>query len=343
MENSNSEISLIDICRLLWAKRRPIIKWGIIGAVAGVVIALSIPNEYTSEVKVAPEGKKTTLAGSAGALASLMGLNTPNMEGVNYMLYPDVIYSSPFLMEFSNLPVEFEGESMTLMEYLSEKQSAPWWSYIFGLPSKLISLFKGGNDIEPTFESSPLLQQRFVAAVAGMVSVNLDDDTGILTIKTTSQDPAVAKNVADSLLSKLQIYMNNYRTASARATLESNVVMFEEAKQQYYEADEEYALAIDRNQNLISRSASIGISRLKNERDLAYQIYQQLALQVETSKVKLQEEQTIVTVIQPALLPVKTSAPNKKLIVIGFIFLFGFVSVVTIILKDMFTKESAKE
>lgn len=53
------EIDLLELAKKIWAKRRFIIKYALIGAVAGLVIGFSLPKEYTSSVKMAPEEGKS--------------------------------------------------------------------------------------------------------------------------------------------------------------------------------------------------------------------------------------------------------------------------------------------
>lgn len=49
------EIDLVELAARLWRERRRIMRWCMWGAFAGLVIAFSIPKEYTVEVKLAPE------------------------------------------------------------------------------------------------------------------------------------------------------------------------------------------------------------------------------------------------------------------------------------------------
>ncbi len=331
------EIDLLELWNILWAKKVRLIKWGFIGAVTGIVIAFSIPKEYSTEVLLAPEGKQASLVGTAGTLASLMGLNTPSEDGVNYMLYPDVIYSSPFLMEFAPMVVEYKKQKITMEQYMTEEISSPWWSHIIALPGMVLSLFESeeeGDEVK-TFENSPKLQQKFTKALKARINVELDEDNGTITINTTFQDPYITQVIADSIVVKLQRYMDDYYTASTRFSLQANVDALKVAKENYYKADEEFAAAVDRNHNLVSKSAALRVERLQNERNLAYQVYQQVALQVEATQVKLQEERIVATVIQPALFPITTSAPRKLLIIVLFTFLFGFVVASKLILKHI--------
>ncbi len=345
MEEKNKELDLIKIIQLLWSKRVKIIKWGVIGFVVGVIIALSIPREYTSSSMFAPEGSSRNAMGGGNSIAAMMGLslggNTTDSEGVRVMLYPEVIKSTPFVMEFADMEVTFTEDDVAqkapLHTYLLEKQKHPWWSHVFALPgaaiSGVIGLFTEPQE-EASFEESLKKQQDFIKSFTSSVSVELDDKIGSISIRTTFQDPYIAKMVNDTLTYKLQRYMEDYRTARTRATLKSSTQMMEEARDKFYSLDDDYARAVDRNQNLISRSAAVSIDRLRDERNLAYQVYTQVALQVESERVKLQEQRMVATIIQPPLIPILPSAPGRAMIVIAYTFLAGAAAVGSILFKN---------
>lgn len=62
--------------------------------------------------------------------------------------------------------------------------------------------------------------------------------------------------------------------------------------------------------------------RLMNEMNLAYNVYNQLAQQLQMSKAKVQEITPVYTVVQPATVPLKPAKPNKIMILIG-LYLFS--------------------
>ena len=63
-EDEELEIDLMEYVRKLWAARKMLLKVAGIGAIVGVIIALSIPKQYTVEVTLSPESGK-----SGGTLA----------------------------------------------------------------------------------------------------------------------------------------------------------------------------------------------------------------------------------------------------------------------------------
>lgn len=350
MENKENEIDLRELTKNIWKERKRIIIWGIIGIAVGIVISFSIPKQYKTVVKIAPEDESSKLSmnNSMGGLAEMAGFDIGSggsVDGISKRIYPEIIQSTPFLLEFANIEVENDNKKIKFYDYITKEQRSPWWSYIVALPMKaaygVINLFK---DEDPTkvdtiniFKPSAI-QQYYIKALNTAILVDLDMKVGILTLTVTMQDPLIAAIISDSLISNLQRYMIEYRTRKTRNDLEMNSRRMKEAQSQYYTADSIYANAIDRNQNLIAQSARIKLDRLANEKTIAFSTYQQIATQVEMNKVKLQENTPIATIIEPASVATKASSPNKLIILIAFGFLGGFAAICSILVKQLFGK-----
>lgn len=136
------EIDLLELAKKIWAKRRFIIKYALIGAVAGLVIGFSLPKEYTSSVKMAPEEGKSNKTSNMAGLAALAGFDLSGaggVDGINLMLYPDVVQSTPFIVELSQIPVQpKKSGKLSLYDYIGTELSSPWWGYIISAPAKVI-------------------------------------------------------------------------------------------------------------------------------------------------------------------------------------------------------------
>ena len=103
--------------------------------------------------------------------------------------------------------------------------------------------------------------------------------------------------------------------------------LYEEAQADYNKALQAYADFVDMNQNLSLRSVQTRQIRLQNEMNLAYEVYTQTAQQLQLAKAKVQESTPAYTVVQTATVPLRPSGPSKLIILIGFLFLAGMVSV----------------
>ena len=55
--------------------------------------------------------------------------------------------------------------------------------------------------------------------------------------------------------------------------------------------------------------------------NLAFQVYSQVAQQLEIARAKIQEAKPVFAVVEPATIPLQPSDTSRKVIVLGFIFL----------------------
>lgn len=331
-EDEEKEIDILEIVYKLWERRKLLLVWCMWGVIAGLVIAFSIPREYTTKVTLAPEVQngKSGLSGSIGALASLAGVSMGSgstSDAVYPQLYPDVVGSVPFALSLLDVEVtDKEGKTLTMQEYLENDISGPWWGAILGLPGKLIGLIRGGGEEnDSTAERSAFKltpdEDMLVKALGQRISANVDQKTSVITLETKMQDPMVSAILADTVVNRLSEYVTNYRTNKARKDLEYAQKLNSEAQQSYYEAQQRLADYADKNQNQATQSARITRERLDNEATLAFNIYNQTALQVKQAESKVQENTPVYTIVTPPTVPLKPSAPRKVLILAGFIFL----------------------
>ena len=330
------EIDLLKLAKSVWRKRAFILKVATAGAVVGLVVAFSIPREYTTTVKMAPEGVKTSAAGGMADLAA--------MAGINLMLYPDSVSSTPFIVEMSQIPVR--GKEMpspvSLYDYVDQELSAPWWSHVIGAPMRLIGwIFSSGSEDDGTAEAlNPYALSRrqslVLNALQHRIAISVDKKTGVITATATMQDPLVAAQTADSMVGKLEAYMSEYRTEKAKRDLAFTQNLFDEARQQYYEAQQHYARAVDANRNIARQSAQVELDRLQNEQQLAFGVYSQLAQQLENAKIKVQEQMPCVTIIEPASVPVNRSNMGKPTILFIFVFLGLMAGTGYVVIKELF-------
>lgn len=332
--DDEQEIDLLELARKLWSERRWVLKVALMGALVGLIVAFSIPKEYTTTIKLAPEftdNKQAT--GGLGALASMAGLTSGGngVEAVQPQLYPDIVSSVPFTIGLFDVPVtDKKGElRTTVREYLEDETSSPWWSWILGLPAKAIggvkSIFSDEEEGEAadsvnTFRLS-MKENAIVEALNNRVSADVDTKTSIITLTATMQDPMVSALLADTVAERLKTYVTVYRTNKAREDLEYAKMLNDEAKKEYYKAQQRYADYMDKNQGVVLRSVRTEQERLQNEASLAFNLYNTTAQRLQAAKAKVQEITPVYTVVQPATMPLRPSKPSKFLILAGFVFL----------------------
>ncbi|MBD5356266.1 MAG: chain-length determining protein [Bacteroides sp.] len=331
-DSDEKEIDLLELASKLWAQRKKIIIWCVCGAILGLIIAFSIPREYTTTVKLAPEiSDSKSSAGNLGALASMAGLSTGASAGADAVypqLYPDVVSSVPFATSLFDVVVTTnkDGEKFTVAQYLEDETKSPWWSFILGLPGKIIGLVTSKDEEEDPnhkIDNFRLTKQedKLVKTLTERVTASVDQKTNVITINVKMQDPLVSAELADTVVAHLSEYITDYRTNKARKDLAYAEALNEQARADYYKAQQAYADYLDRNQGLAFRSAQTVSERLQNEASLAFGLYNQTAQQVQKYQAKVQETTPVYTIVNPPTVPINPSAPRKALILIGFTFL----------------------
>lgn len=329
--SEEKEIDLIELGKKLWDKRKFILKVSGVGLLIGIIIAFSIPKEYSTTVILAPESKEGGSLGNAGALAAMAGINlggTSTSGDLSSDVYPNIMESTPFILGLSQIHVSDPKEKIdtNLFSYIKDEQKSAWWTYILGTPRLVIGLFTSKKEDSTTEKNKFILTQdedEVVEKLKKFLSISIDKKTGIITLASTMQSAIISATVADTLTSYLQSYIIKYRTEKARADLVFAEKLYNESKSDYNKAQQKYADYLDRNQNVILASYRVNQEKLQNEVTLAYNVYNQVAQQLQVAKVKVQDQTPVYTVIQPAIIPLIPIKPKKKLVVIGFIFLFA--------------------
>lgn len=163
----------------------------------------------------------------------------------------------------------------------------------------------------------------------------MDKKTSMTSVTATFQDSKVAAVVADSVVKKLQEYIIDYRTSKSKEDCLYLEKLFKERQQEYYEAQRKYADYMDSHDNIILQSVRTEQERLQNDMSLAYQVYSQVAGQLQVARAKVQEEKPVVAVVEPAVVPLYPSGTSRKVYVLVFVFL----SVCIVISWNLFGKD----
>lgn len=330
-ENDELEIDWMEILRKIIAIRKTLYKAAGVGVVLGIIIALSIPKQYTVTVTLSPEMGGDKAGGGLASLASsfLGGAATSNSpDALNATLAPDIVASTPFILELFNTRVQtLDGElDTTLVAYLDEQKS-PWWGYIKAAPGMAIgaikSLFTEETDTASVLNPFQLTQKEAskVEAIKQSITTEVDKKTAKTTISVTLQDPKVTAIVADSVVAKLQQYIIDYRIKKAKEDCAYLEELCHERQQEYYQAQSKYAHYFDSNRNIAFQSIRAEQERLQNDMNLAYQVYSQVAQQLQVARAKIQEEKPVFAVVEPATVPLQPSGVSRKMILIVVIIL----------------------
>ena len=218
------------------------------------------------------------------------------------------------------------GEESSLSSYLDE-ESSPWWGYVIGFPGIVIGAVKTLfihedelTSLEKTHQGVIDLSKKESEKIESLkkkIIASVDKPTSMTTVSVTLQNPKVAAVVADSVVRKLQEYIIDYRTTKAKEDCLYLEKLFKERQQEYYEVQKKYADYMDSHDNIILQS----VRAEQNDMNLAYQVYSQVANQLQVARAKVQEEKPVFAVVEPAVIPLYPSGTSRKVYVLAFIFL----------------------
>ena len=335
------EIDLMGILRKIIGIRKTIYKAASIGLVMGIIIALSIPKQYTVTVTLSPEMGTSKEGGLSGLAASFLGSGVAMGDGtdaLNASLSADIVSSTPFLLELSTMKVQVtKNKVMTLDTYLDE-ESSPWWNYVIGFPGMVIggvkSLFTEEDELTSSDQESQgtieLSKKELgkIKALKNMIIASVDKKTSMTSVAVTLQNPKVTAVVADSVVKKLQEYIIGYRTSKSKEDCLYLEKLFKERQQEYYTAQQKYADYLDSHDNIILQSVRAEQERLQNDMNLAYQVYSQVANQLQVARAKVQEEKPVFAVVEPSVVPLKPSSTGMGIYMLICAFLSVFATLV---------------
>lgn len=335
-----------------------------VGAVIGLVVGFSIPDEYTASALVVHESSRKRSSSGISALTMQDGIPSSTIkdrDAIYPSLYLKIVNSTPFLLRLFDVKVHMQGNStaMPLAQYIKEYQTKPWWTTLTSAPFRLINL--GISLFTPTGSGSKAenlktntdsrkapfrLSREEVAiarAIASKINIEIDQKKRTIALFVNMQDPWVAAIVADTLQTRLREYVTEYRTSKARRLLEYNEMLCKEAQAEYYRAQDKYTRYADANQNLVILASRSELASLRNEMGLALTTYNQMEKQVQAAKAKVESVTPVYTVIQPVTVPLRHSKPNRMMIFAGCI-LLGAIGGIgwALYVKDFIRKMSTK-
>ena len=302
--------------------------------ILAAIYALSLPNFYNCTVKLSPEmGGSKASAGSLASLSSSFGVNLgtsgAGTEALFPTLYPDLMNSVDFKTSLFTVPVTIEGDkkdgekdrTMPYYDYLKDEQKSPWWSAAM---KAVFSIFKSQapkvkEKVDP-FRLT-LEQTNIVKAINKNVVCDVEKKTMVITISVTDQNAVIAANMADTVKTRLQKFITDYRTSKARVDLEYNKKITAETKARYEKARQKYAEFMDSNQDIILQTVRQKQTDLENDMQLQYNAYQQVAAQMLAAEAKVQQETPAFTTLQSATVPVLKAGPKRAQMCLIFVFL----------------------
>lgn len=331
------EINIGRFWKLLVSNiRKFAIAWGIAAAWA-LMIGFSTPRTYMSEVKLAPESGQSALGGLS-SLGSMMGIKVGGLDqddAILPTLYPDVLKSPDFLLEVMKVKVSTKDGTVKDVDYktyLTKHCKSTWWSAGFNGLMGLLKSKETATSIVPSGdgEGSQLIMLtrtdgELLKGLEKAIQCDVDKKTDVISIKVIDQDPLVAAILVDSISTRLQVFITNYRTKKARGEVKHLQKLYDKAYVDYQKAQKDYAGFVDAHTDVVLSQYKVREEDLENEVQLKYNVYSQVAVQLKAAESKVLQRTPVYTTIQAAMVPYKHIAPKRMTILFLYLVLGTFI------------------
>lgn len=332
------EIDIVSIVKKVFSDKKSLIVSIIAGAVVGVVIALSVPKQYSSSVVLAPEmssgglGLSDNLADMASSFGIDLSSTGKNMDALYPEIYPEILASYDFISTLFPVKVRLKDDQTerTYYNHILKDKKIPFWDYPKVWISERLISDQERADMKKPAVHDPFRASKLDVDVSKCIGENIscliDKKTSVILISVTDNDPMVAAIIADTVQSRLQHYITEYRTKKAKNDLSYYTKLHQEAKAAYLKAQKKYASYCDANQDMLLESFQAKRDELENDMQTAFTLMSQMATQVQSAKAKIQERTPAYTMIQSPKMPYKSTGMSRSMIVLITMFLALFAN-----------------
>ena len=355
---SKENLTIQDIKYLIKLKSS-LIKWSvIIFILLAIIITFTTKDEYTATSKFllesSGEGGNNQLRGLAGlAGVNLSQLGSQDVNIITPDLYPIIATSNYFLLRISNYEYTLEsGRKTTLTSFFSDFKSGSIFKRmkksILRIPS-LISNFQsiksesqtnsdsiknsrmleGSDELEfnqITFYS--LSEKSSISELKSRVFIQFENK--IMTVETKMPEPGLSAQVNKVIIDEFVKYVTEYHTKKRVKNLKFLESRVKETENNFINAQMQLANFRDKNFGIVSQSEKTKEEKLVAEFNLAFNLYNSIALEYEKAKIQLQNEMPVFTIFEPVTPPIKPSEPiflrNLFIFTLGGIVFGGFIA-----------------
>ncbi len=348
-----NEVDLGKLFKEFWKKRKFISYVTGVFLVIGILVAFTSKVEYQASCKLLSENQGSTIP-NIGGLASLTGFNIPiskNSEQLSPKLFPEIIKSVPFQLDLIHEPIHFQilDSTMSSFIYFTHIASPSIFEQmtITSILGKIKNVFSKKIE-EKTEEKIDILhvlpkEWSVIQNLRERFKIEVTAKTGVIEVTTEMPDFYAAAQMTNILVKKLTAEVISYKTEKTKTNLFFIKDRYNECKTAYEKKQKILARYSDRNKNLSSSLVRIEYQRLQNDMDIAFEVYKNLASQLEQAKIKVKEETPVFKILDPVTLQQNPIKPKKKLIIFIFILVGMMSAIITILVKKLMKLVIQKE
>lgn len=301
---ADDEIDLRELFRILWNGKWIIIAVTFVFAVGSVLYALSLPNIYQAEAKLAPtkesQGGGIGNLGQLGGLASLAGVNLPRGQVDNAQMAQEIMRSRAFLSDFAERR-QIAPDLLAVEKWDPRSGEVSYDSEVYDVQTQTWV-----REVSHPRQTIPSAWE-LVEELRKVLRISQDTATGIVSLSIEHQSPIVAKNWVDWLIEDINNEMRRRDIEEAERSI------------QYIENEFEKA-------------------RLANTQQVYASLLEQ---QTQTIMLANVRPEYVFRTLDPAVVPEYHSKPSRKLLVVSSIAI-GILLAITILMSQIAYRKSKK-
>lgn len=289
-------------------------KWKII-LLLGVLLMISIayvftkPDEWkVKTVILAESSNNSSVPSSLSGLVGLTGIspNATSSGEINIELYTELLKSTKFQSELIATEVKFDDSNITLEEYFNLKLKQ---NIVSKMTSSLFRVFKSTGSGQGVVAPNQDVRRFSAGEINAMnklysgLYLDLNLELGVVSVEGNYQDPFVAAHIVGYTVNYLKKYIIEYETRKESEQLKFLEKQLAEKSEEYLTSLNDLSEYIDNHRGIVKVKADAELIRLKNQNQIAFSLYNMLAGEYEEAKLKLEQQKSVFTEIQPITLP----------------------------------------
>ncbi len=293
---SVEELSFLELFGVLWKGKITLLAVGFLFSCVSVIYALSIPNQYKSEILLAPleeeSGGLASIAGQFGGLASLAGFQLGGGVADKSALAIEIMKSRDFIGGFISkneilIPLmaakdwEPQKDGLLIDELLYSETESKWV-----------------REVNFPFKSEPSAQEAHLAFL-NRLSISQDKQTGYVTVGFEFYSPKLAQEWLMLLIQQLNDEIKKRDVQEA-----SKSILY-----------------------LKKQLKNTSVAQMQNV------FYQLIEEQTKTMMIAEARDQYVFKVIDSPVAPERKSRPKRALIVLVGTFLGGCFGVLIVVVR----------
>tara|TARA_Y100000768_G_scaffold367868_1_gene331335 strand:+ start:780 stop:1880 length:1101 start_codon:yes stop_codon:yes gene_type:complete len=336
-DSKENSIEITKILSILLVNKKLIIQSTFIVFILSLIYSVTLNNFYRASSTFYPHYEKIDNTNNIRSLAGLAGINLEieTSSNIPSNLYPKIISSPIFKNKILDKELNYNGESITIRQYLNRKPKKFSIKEIIFYPITLISkIFNHDDEAELNPENKDDLSILNISNseyslhqyLDQIILINLNEKEGFIEISVDDENPIIASQIATFAEKILQESIIDFKIKNIKETFNFTKNQFNIAKKNFYILQDSLAIFKDKNKNIKSDLFLIQLDRIEFEYNLSKNIYNELALNKEKIAIEVRKNTPIFTIINPVVIPNEKHKPNRSFIVILYTF-FGLILV----------------